>query len=45
VGLVGLKLLVRALNPDLEIPEAVTIVMVAAIFSWGFSQRQESAQE
>lgn len=45
VGLVGVKLLVRALYPDLEIPEAVTIAMVAAIFMWGFSQRQESAAE
>jgi YkoY family integral membrane protein len=45
VGLVGVKLLVRALYPDLEIPEAVTIAMVAAIFTWGFSQRQESAAE
>jgi YkoY family integral membrane protein len=45
VGLVGVKLLVRALYPDLEIPEVVTIAMVAMIFTWGFSQRQESAQE
>ncbi|WP_310486402.1 DUF475 domain-containing protein [Chamaesiphon sp. VAR_69_metabat_338] len=45
VGLVGVKLLVRALSPDLEIPEVVTVAMVAIIFSWGFSQRQESAQE
>jgi YkoY family integral membrane protein len=45
VGLVGVKLLVRALYPDLEIPEAVTILMVAMIFTWGFSQRQASAPE
>jgi predicted tellurium resistance membrane protein TerC len=45
VGLVGIKLLVRALYPDLEIPEIVTIAMVAMIFTWGFSQRQESAPE
>ena len=44
VGLVGVKLLVRAVFPDIEIPEAVTVVMVAIIFSWGFSQRKESAQ-
>ena len=45
VGLVGVKLLVRALYPDLEIPEQITIAMVAIIFTWGFSQRKESAQE
>jgi YkoY family integral membrane protein len=45
VGLVGIKLLVRALYPDLEIPEIVTIAMVAMIFTWGFSQRQASAPE
>ncbi|WP_309731937.1 DUF475 domain-containing protein [Chamaesiphon sp. OTE_75_metabat_556] len=45
VGLVGIKLLVRALYPELEIPEIVTIAMVAMIFTWGFSQRQESAPE
>jgi YkoY family integral membrane protein len=45
VGLVGIKLLVRALYPDLEIPEVVTIAMVAMIFTWGFSQRQASAPE
>jgi YkoY family integral membrane protein len=44
VGLVGVKLLVRAIFPDLEIPEAITIVMVAIIFTWGFSQRKESPQ-
>jgi YkoY family integral membrane protein len=45
VGLVGIKLLVRALYPDLEISEVVTIAMVAMIFTWGFSQRQASAPE
>jgi YkoY family integral membrane protein len=45
VGLVGMKLLVRAVYPELEIPEQLTIGMVAVIFTWGFSQRKESAQE
>ncbi len=45
VGLVGMKLLVRAVYPELEIPESLTIGMVAIIFTWGFSQRKESAQE
>ncbi len=45
VGLVGVKLLVRAIYPDLEIPETLTIALVAIIFTWGFSQRKESAQQ
>jgi YkoY family integral membrane protein len=45
VALVGFKLLVRAVYPDLEIPEFITIVLVAIIFSWGFSQRKESVEE
>jgi YkoY family integral membrane protein len=43
VGLVGIKLLVRACLPDVEIPEVVTVGMVALIFTWGFSQRKELA--
>ena len=45
VGLVGFKLLVRAVYPDLEIPEQITISLVAIIFTWGFSQRKESVEE
>ncbi len=45
VGLVGVKLLVRAIMPDLEIPEQVTVVMVAMTFAWGFSQRKELVQK
>jgi YkoY family integral membrane protein len=45
VGLVGLKLLVRAVYPDLEVPEQVTMGLVAIIFTWGFSQRKESVEE
>ncbi len=45
VGLVGVKLLVRALYPTLEIPEIVTISLVAIVFTWGFSQRKELAQK
>lgn len=43
VGLVGVKLLVRALFPDVEIPEQVTVATVAIIFTWGFSRRKELA--
>jgi YkoY family integral membrane protein len=45
VALVGIKLLVRALYPDLEIPESLTIGFVAIIFTWGFSERKELAQQ
>lgn len=45
VGLVGVKLLVRALYPTLEIPEQVTIAIVAIIFTWGFSQRKKLVQK
>ncbi|WP_041549606.1 DUF475 domain-containing protein [Chamaesiphon minutus] len=45
VGLVGIKLLIRALYPDLEIPEYITIGMVAIIFTWGFSERKESTSK
>lgn len=45
VGLVGVKLLVRAIYPDLEIPESITIGMVAIIFTWGFSERKESTSK
>jgi YkoY family integral membrane protein len=45
VGLVGIKLLVRALYPTLEVPEAVTVTIVAIIFTWGFSQRKELIQK
>ncbi len=45
VALVGIKLLVRAAYPELEIPEALTIALVAIIFTWGFSERKESKNE
>jgi YkoY family integral membrane protein len=45
VALVGVKLLVRAIYPELEVPEVVTIAMVAIIFTWGFSERKELVQK
>jgi YkoY family integral membrane protein len=45
VGLVGLKLLVRAAFPDIEIPEILTIAIIGLIFAWGFSQRKDSIIE
>jgi YkoY family integral membrane protein len=45
VGLVGLKLLVRAVYPDLEIPEVLTVATIGIIFAWGFSQREDAPEE
>ncbi|MEQ9669390.1 TerC family protein [Coleofasciculus sp. G2-EDA-02] len=39
VGLVGLRLLARAINPELVPPEWLMITGIALIFLWGFSQR------
>ncbi len=39
VGFVGLRLLLRAIQPDLVPPEWVMITMIALVFAWGFSQR------
>ena len=39
VGLVGIRLLLRLLLPDLEVPEWVLLLLVATLFLWGFSQR------
>ncbi len=39
VGLVGLRLATRAIQPSLVPPEWVTIVLIAGIFLWGFSNK------
>jgi YkoY family integral membrane protein len=39
VGLVGLRLAARALQPSLVPPEWVTIILIAGIFMWGFSRK------
>ena len=41
VGLVGIKLLMRAGFPELEIPEILVVAIVGIIFAWGFSQRED----
>lgn len=40
VGLVGLRLLLRLGLPDLLPPEWLLLVLVAALFAWGFSVRK-----
>lgn len=42
VGFVGLRLLVRAIRPELVPPEWIMIAAIAVVFSWGFSQRTDS---
>ncbi|ACK69478.1 Integral membrane protein TerC [Gloeothece citriformis PCC 7424] len=39
VGLVGLRLLLRVINPELVLPEWIMIVLVTSLFIWGFSER------
>lgn len=41
VALVGLRLLVRVINPQLVPPEWVMVGMIALIFAWGFSERTQ----
>lgn len=39
VGLVGLRLLVRAIDPELVPPEWLMIITIAVVFFWGFSEK------
>jgi YkoY family integral membrane protein len=43
VAIVGLRLLVRVINPDFLPPEWLTIGAIALLFLWGFSQRNIAA--
>jgi YkoY family integral membrane protein len=45
VGLVGVRLLLRVLLPNLALPDWSLLVMVAALFAWGFSSRQPELAE
>lgn len=42
VGLVGLRLLLRAINPEFVPPEALMIGIIALVFVWGFSKRTQN---
>lgn len=42
VGFVGLRLLVRALKPELVPPEWLMIAAIALVFIWGFSKRTQA---
>ena len=39
VALVGIRLLVRVIDPDLVLPEWAVLLSVALLFAWGFSSR------
>jgi predicted tellurium resistance membrane protein TerC len=41
VALVGIRLLVRLIKPDLVLPEWAVLLSVAVIFAWGFSSRND----
>lgn len=42
VGFVGLRLLVRAIRPELVPPEWLMIAAIALVFMWGFSKRTQN---
>jgi YkoY family integral membrane protein len=39
VALVGLRLLLRVINPEFVPPEWLMVLAIAALFAWGFSER------
>ncbi len=41
VAFVGIRLLVRVIDPTLVPPEWVMVAVIAAVFAWGFSKRTE----
>lgn len=45
VSFVGIRLLLRVFNDQLVPPEWLMITMVALVFAWGFSKRNEKAIE
>ncbi|MGL5805345.1 MAG: TerC family protein [Xenococcaceae cyanobacterium] len=45
VGFVGVRLLLKVINPDLVPPEWLTIAIVFVMFAWGFSKRNPTSSE
>lgn len=45
VGLVGLQLSARVVNPGWDLPEWALLLLVGVLFLWGFSRQSEEAQE
>jgi YkoY family integral membrane protein len=42
VAFVGVRLLVRVMDPTLVPPEWLMVLLIAAVFAWGFSKRAEA---
>ena len=42
VAFVGIRLIVRVINPDLVPPEWVMVSLIFALFAWGFSKRVDA---
>ncbi|MGY6528957.1 MAG: TerC family protein [Cyanobacterium sp.] len=45
VGLVGLRLIVKVIDPNLVPPEWVMIITIISIFTWGFSAKNPIKEE
>ena len=45
IGAIAMRLLVRVLLPQLELPDWSLLEMVEALFLWGFSQRIKELDE
>ena len=45
VAVVGIRLLVRVINPDLVPPEWAMVGIIALLFTWGFSERTAAVLE
>lgn len=43
VALVGMRLLIRVINPEWVPPEWIMVSLIMALFAWGFSKRVESS--
>ncbi|MGF1535929.1 MAG: TerC family protein [Elainellaceae cyanobacterium] len=45
VGLVGVRLLIRVIDPELVPPEWLMLTLIGALFAWGFSKRKAEAPD
>ncbi len=43
IGLVGIKLLIQLISPNLSIPEWLIFVIITILFIWGFSEKNTSS--
>lgn len=45
VAFVGLRLLVRVINPEIVPPQWIMIALIAVVFAWGFSERIDPQED